>query len=182
MGNDTIQTPTFVVLDRLFWLVWLAFPVLIFLTYRSLSDGNALQAQLPDVDPACVASIPQVANFSVAGKAATFAYYCWQYAIYAVLLAFAHMTIHRCAVGKAFVVDTLRALGVLGAIVVAWPFADLALSNLLAFIVYRTQDVKTFEANYFFDIGPFGVGLLLLTIRTVIAHAIALKQDHDLTI
>ncbi len=182
MFKTDVHSRQFVWLDRLCWLAWLVFPFLIWSTYQSLNDANALQAQLPDIDPNCVKSLPQVPSFSPLGKAATFGYLAAQYVIYAVLLALAHLTIHRCAVGKIFVADTLKTLGIAGAIIVAWPFVDLALGNLHALLLYRTGDLKSFTPNYLFDVAPFGVGLLILTMRAVIRHAIALKQDNDLTI
>ena len=172
----------FVWLDRLFWLVWLAFPVLVWMTYDSLSDPSALQEQLPELGAECAGKVPQVANFSFAGKAVTFAYFSFQYIVYAVLLGFAHVTIHRCATGNVFVANTLKTFGILGAIIVAWPFADLAAANLANYAVHLTGDLQVFTPAYMFDVGPFGIGLLLLTMRTVLEHAIMLKHDSDLTI
>ena len=172
----------FAVLDRLFWLVWLALPVVMWLTYAALLDQSALKAELPEGASNCAELLPQVANFSWGGKASVLAYFLWQYAVYAWLLYLAHSAIHRCAIGQVFVSGTLDTLKLLGIIIVAWPFIDLGASNLLTFALTLTADLKNFSANLLFDVGPFGVGLLILTMRAVLGHAILLKQDHDLTI
>jgi Protein of unknown function (DUF2975) len=167
------------VLDRLFWLIWIGFPVIIWLTYRAVLDQSALRAELP---PSCADAAPQVANFSGAGKTVVAAYFIGQFLFYGILLALAHVTIHRFAKGEVFVSNTLRFLTQLGILVALWPFFDLAASNLLAYGIKATGDMKSFTPNFVFDVGPFGVGLLILTIRSALGRAIQMKQENDLTI
>lgn len=182
MLNFTESPRLFVVLDRLFWLVWLAFPIVIWLNYSAILDQSALTAELPPSESNCAELVPQVANFSINGKAQVLAYFLTQYAVYAWLLYLAHTAIHRCATGRVFVSGTLDTLKLLGIIIVAWPFFDLAASNLLGYALTLTGDLKNYSPNLLFDVGPFGVGLLILTMHAVMGHAIVLKQDHDLTI
>jgi Protein of unknown function (DUF2975) len=172
----------FKLLDRLFWLVWIAFPIVIWQNYTAVLDQSALMAEMPPEASNCAALVPQVANFSGNGKAQVLAYFLTQYVVYAWLLYLAHSAIHRCATGQVFVSGTLKTLKLLGIIIVAWPFFDLAASNLLNYALTLTGDLKQYSPNLLFDVGPFGVGLLILTMRAVLGHAILLKQDHDLTI
>ncbi len=169
-------------LDRLFWLVWLAFPLLIWQTYATVVDQASLAAELPVGAENCAELIPRVANFSMQGKAGFVVYFVAQYVIYALLLWLAHTAIHRCATGKVFVADTLRTLGLLGIIIILWPVYELITGNLLAYALTVTGDMKTFRPDFLFDVGPLAVGLLILAMRVVIGHAITIKQDHDLTI
>jgi Protein of unknown function (DUF2975) len=182
MTNAPANSRWYTLLDRAFWLIWLFFPLLIWMVLRSANDEAALKEQLPNLDPACLAALPQTANFSTAGLWASNGYIVWQLALYAALLFIAHRTVHRCAQGRIFVDDTLKALHAVGMIIIAFPLVDLILINALAFFLVVTGDLPSFTPNFLFDIAPFGVGLLILTMRMVIQHAIALKQDHDLTI
>lgn len=182
MLNFTENPRLFVVLDRLFWLVWVALPIVMWLTYSTVLDQSAVRAELPADASNCADLLPQVALFSRSGKAGVLGYFVFQYAVYAWLLFLAHTAIHRCATGRVFVSGTLDTLKLLGIIIVAWPFADLAASNLLEYALTLTGDLKHYNLNLLFDVGPFGVGLLILTMRAVLGHAIVLKQDHDLTI
>jgi hypothetical protein len=169
-------------LDRFFWVVWVAFPFLIWMTFRSILAENAIITDIGKVSADCAELIPQVGKFSLTGKVFGFAYLASNFAIYAVLLAIAHLTIHRFAQGNIFVANTLRSLGHLGLIIITWPFFDLIASNVTAYAFTLTGDLKIFEPNFLFDVVPFGVGLLILTMRIALQHAISLKQDHDLTI
>jgi Protein of unknown function (DUF2975) len=182
MLNFTENPRLFAVLDRLFWMVWLAFPIIIWLNYSAILDQSALKAELPPSASNCADLVPQVANFSRSGKACVLAYFLAQYSVYAWLLYLAHSAIHRCATGRVFVSGTLDTLKLLGIIIVAWPFFDLAASNLLGYALTLTGDLKSYSPNLLFDVGPFGVGLLILTMHAVLGHAILIKQDHDLTI
>jgi Protein of unknown function (DUF2975) len=182
MPSFTENPRHFKLLDRLFWLVWLAFPIIIWLNYAAVLDQSALMAEMPPQASDCAALVPQVANFSGKGKAQVLAYFLTQYAVYAWLLYLAHSAIHRCATGQVFVAGTLDTLKLLGIIIVAWPFFDLVASNLLSYALTLTGDLKQYSPNLLFDVGPFGVGLLILTMRAVLGHAIVLKQDNDLTI
>ena len=173
----------FKTLDRLFWLVWLAFPVIIWLSYLSVQGQSAdLLAELPPAFAACADALPNITKFSTGGKAAVIVFFLAQFLIYGALLALAHLTIHRFARGQVFVADTLRTLGLLGIIIALWPFFDLLSSNLLGLAVRATGDMKGFAPDFLFDIGPFGVGLLIITLRAALRHAIAMKHDQDLTI
>jgi Protein of unknown function (DUF2975) len=182
MLNFTENPRIFQWLDRFFWLVWLAFPVLLWQTYLTVIDQSTLTDELPTGAEDCAALIPSVANFSAQGKASFVVYFVAQYVIYALLLWLAHTTIHRCAMGKVYVSDTLRTLGFLGVIVILWPVYELVTTNLLSYALTVTGDLKTYRPDFLFDVGPLGVGLLILAMRAVIGHAINIKQDNDLTI
>jgi Protein of unknown function (DUF2975) len=182
MPSSIPRNALFVRLDWLFWLVWLLFLGLIWMTFRSLLDETGVQAQLPDMDLACLQALPLYANYSVTGKSMMILNLLLQFAVYALLLFVAHRTIHRCAAGDVFVADTLKTLGFVGWIILAWPVFDLALTNLTSIVLFETGDLKAFQPSYLFDVGPVGVGLLILSMRLVIDHAIRIKQDHDLTI
>jgi hypothetical protein len=182
MLNSIDNLQFFKQLDRLFWLAWIALPVVMWLTYSSLVDQSVLRAELPPEAAKCADILPQITNFSSAGKAALLVYFLVQYAVYAWLMYLSHSAIHLCATGRAFVSSTLNTLKQLGMIVVVWPFVDLAASNVIKYALTLTGDLKVFHLDFLFDVGTFGVGLLLLTLGAILRHAIRLKQDHDLTI
>jgi Protein of unknown function (DUF2975) len=173
----------FLLLYRFFWLVWLLFLSLIWMVFSSLGQyAAAAYPQLPDLDLACLSALPQYADYSVLGKATVIGNLILQFAVYAALLAVAHWNIYKCSRGEVFVGQTLKTLGFVGWIVLVWPLFDLALTNLTNYAMFVAGDADSFEFGNVFDVGPFGVGLLILSIRLVIEHAISMKQDQDLTI
>jgi Protein of unknown function (DUF2975) len=176
------KTMIFKFLDKFFWIVWVALPVLIWMTFRTVLAENTIVTDIGKVSAACAEMIPQVGNFSTAGKAVAFTYIVSNFLVFGVLLVIAHVTIHRFAQGNVFVANTIRALKHLGLIIVAWPFFDLIATNATSYAFTLTGDLKTFDPNFLFDVAPFGVGLLVLTIHSVLQHAIELQHDQDLTI
>ncbi len=172
----------FKLLDRLFWLIWMAFLVFMWLIIQQTFSESAFISGIADVNAACAELIPQVRNFTSGGKAAVLIFLAAQFLVYALLLAIAHSTIHRFAKGRVFVVNSLSALGQLGLLVTVWPFFDLIASNVLSYVATVTGDIKIFEPTYSLDVVPIGVGMLILTLKAALAQAINLKQDQDLTI
>jgi Protein of unknown function (DUF2975) len=174
--------PLIIWLDRAFWLVWLLFPSLLWLTYRSVADASLIPELYPGIDPTCLEKLPQVPNFTQGGKIATYILVTAQLSMYALMLAFAHLTIHRFAKGRIFVQDTLKTLSLIAWAVIIWPIFDLIASNIWQYVIYRTGDMPSYVPYSALDVAPIGVGLLLLTMRVAIGHAIVMKQDQDLTI
>jgi hypothetical protein len=179
MAVNSIKTNQFIILDRIFWIIWLAFPVTIWLTYGAVMAESPLLADIPEV---CRASIPLVSQFSTVGKFAVASYFLWPFLLYGFLFWLAHRTIRRCMRGDVLVDDILRTLGVIGAVVASWAFIDLVVSNVVNYIIKLTGDVKIFAPEYAFDVGLPALGILILAMRAVIAYAIEVKQDQDLTI
>ncbi len=182
MSNAIRGRNWFKIFDRLFWLVWVGLPIVFYTAYREVFSETAIIEQLIDLPANCIEKLPLVANFSSEGQFLVTMYLIVQFAMYAALLWIAHHAIHGYAKGKIFVASTLKTLGILGVFIMAWPFVDLIMTNLLSYGTTRTGDTKVFSPNYFFDFGPFGVGLLIVTLRLVLSQAIAMKQDNDLTI
>jgi Protein of unknown function (DUF2975) len=169
-------------LDRLFWVAWAAFPVVFWFAYQGSIDRSAISAQFAGLSDECLKALPVLKDFSSTGKSAIAVYFAQQFGFYGLLLWLAHATLHRCATGTVYVDDTLRTLGLLGLTITAFPFVDLLASNVLGYALVRSGDLKEYSPNFLFDVGPFAVGLLLLAMRIVIAHAIAMKRESDLTI
>jgi hypothetical protein len=101
-----------------------------------------------------------------------------QFTVYAVLLAPAHMVIHRCATGQIFVDGMIRILRRIGLIISFWPVIDLCLGNLANWTAYAAGGLAIYEPLLALDLPVVGVGLLLVAMRM----AVALRQDVDLTI
>ncbi len=172
----------FVLLDRALWLAWLALPVIAWLTYQAVMTPSAFMVDLAKISTACADLLPQVEKFSSPGKVAVAIFFVLEFAVYAVILALAHLTIHKFAQGQMFVAGVLRALGQLGLVVSLWPFYSLISENLLNYIATRTGDIRVFQPNYILDVAPLGVGLLIITLWIAFRRAIAMKQENDLTI
>jgi hypothetical protein len=169
----------FIIFDRIFWAIWLAFPVTIWLEYkRELTDTPLIGV----VTESCSSALPVVSDFSTKGKIAVVGFLLLQFVLCAAMFWLAHRTIRRCMRGDVLVADILRTLGFIGAVVFSWPFIQLLVANGMKYTVLLTGDVKIFAPEYAFDVGLPALGILILAMRAVIAYAIEVKQDQDLTI
>jgi hypothetical protein len=65
---------------------------------------------------------------------------------------------------------------------IAFPFADTVLNNIVGFILTLTGDSGLFTTSFLVDIGPIAVGIFVLALMHVLKNAIALKTENDLTI
>lgn len=177
-----MHTRLFVWLDRAFWAVWAIFPVMVWLTLRLVTDQTRLQAELGDAPQGCFAALPIYANLSPLGQTLVLGQIGVDFALLAGMMTIAHRIVRACARDAVFLADTLRAMGWLGGAMVAYAFVELVLGNLLAYALWRSGDLATFEPELLVDFPALAFGLLILTLRLVVRHAIALKRDLDLTI
>lgn len=169
-------------LDRGFWLIWAAFPVLIWVVVRdALAAPATMVAMLPDQE-ACIAQLPNLHTISFWPRAVFWAGISAEFAFYAVLLALAHVVIHRCATGRIFVDGMIRILARIGLIISVWPLVDLAITNLANWALFAGGDVALFQPVLSLDLPVLAVGLLLVAIAHAMRMAVALQQDAELTI
>jgi hypothetical protein len=172
----------FIWLDRGFWLVWAGFPWLVWsVVHGTLTAPDQLAAQLPD-QAACIASLPNVTTLHGWSQVAFWGTFLVENAVYIVLLAHAHLVIHRCARGQVFVAPMITILRRIGAIITGFPVLDLALSNLTNWTLYDMGDTAVFQPSFALDVPVVGVGLLLLAIAYAMRQGVALHRDASLTI
>lgn len=169
-------------LDRAFWLIWAAFPVLIWLVLRDvMAAPERMAALLPD-QASCIAQLPSLATISLLPRVAFWVGVVAEFGVYALLLALAHVVIHRCATGQIFVDGMIRILWRIGMIISVWPVLDLCIANFSNWALYDGGDVATFQPVLALDLPVLGVGLLLVAIAHAMRMAVALQQDAALTI
>lgn len=176
------STSLFRILDRLFWLVWAAFPLMIWLHYQNVMDLEAVAAALPADRRACIDLMPDPGRMSMAGQLIFWCLFTFQLSIYAVLLAPLHLIIHRFKTGRIFVSQTLTTLNWLGIVLIVWPFLDVAVTNFAAARLHAIGDLPVYVPGYVIDVAPIAVGLFLIALRFMLERAIALQAEHDLTI
>lgn len=169
-------------LDRAFWLIWLGFPALVWILVRQVADAAADLAALVPEQAACLQDLPLVTNFSAQGRAAFWALFGFEMCFYVLILALAHVVIHRCATGQAFVAGMVTMLRRIGFLIALYPVVELGLGNLVAAILASTGDVAVFQANFALDLPVVAVGFLLVTMAAAIQMAVRLHQDAELTI
>jgi hypothetical protein len=180
--RDTKAEQLFTWLDRGFWLIWAGFPLLIWaVIHGTLTAPDQLAAQLPD-QAACIASLPNVRTLHLWSQLVFWGSFGVEFALYAVLLAHAHLVIHRCALGQVFVDPMIRVLRRVGLIIAAFPVLDLALGNLTNWVLYAAGDTAVFQPSFALDLPVLGVGLLLLAVAYAMRQAVALHRDATLTI
>jgi hypothetical protein len=172
----------FVWLTRLFWAVWVAYPLFVWQSVRDILQAktNTL-AVAPDL-AGCLDNAPFVTSFSTPGQWAFWLAFAVQVAIFAGLLALAHRVIASCARGEMFVAPLVAALWRIGAVIAAFPLIDLGLSNLTGWILSRTGDTAAYVPDLAFDLPVFGVGLLMLALARAMREALGLHREAALTI
>lgn len=180
--HETKSERLFTWLDRGFWLIWAGFPLLIWaVVHGTLTAPDQLTAQLPD-QAACIASLPNVHTLHIGSKLVFWGTFAVEFALYAVLLAHAHLVVHRCARGQVFVDGMIIILRRIGVIITAFPLLDLFLANLLAATLHATGDVAVFQPSFALDVPVMGVGLLLLAMAHAMRQGVTLQRDAALTI
>lgn len=169
-------------LDRLFWLVWLGLPLMVWLSLAAAADPAALAAQLPAELAQCARLIPQPEQMSGLGKVLYWFLLGYQLSIYVVLLAALHRVVHRFAQGRLYAAETLSIVGWLGVVLVAWPFTETAVTGLVAYGLKALGDIPILVPSLAVDIAPITVGLFLIALRSVLTHAMAIEAENELTI
>lgn len=169
-------------LDRVLWGIWAALPVMLWAAYNaSIEAGLPSSGMSPD-QIRCLSILPSVVNLSPAGNAIYWSFFVFDSSIYVVLLAILHRLVRRMARGDLLVPPMLADLGTMGVVLIVWPFLETAVRNIVELLWIRTGDLPSWTADYFVDVGPIAVGVFLMALRGVLAHAIALKAEHDLTV
>jgi hypothetical protein len=171
----------FRLIDKAFWLVWLGFPVMILV---SITHNNRSQVAktIPADRAQCLDLMPDPATMSATGKVIYWGLFAFELSIYVVLLATLHVIIHRFASGRIYVRETLQSLSWIGAVLIVWPFLDVVVPDLAAYVLHQRGDITYFAPTYVVDVGPIAVGVFLFAFRTMLEHAMAMKSEHDLTI
>jgi hypothetical protein len=172
----------FLMLDKAFWLIWLGFPILIWLIVTEVLDAPSRLVDLAPDQVACIDALPMVVNFSAIGQAAFWVSLAFELAANALLLGLAHRVIHRCATGRVFVAEMIGTLRLIGWIIALWPMADLILSNATLAVFTAMGDIAAYQPNFALDLPVLGVGLLLITMAAAMRMAVRLHDDAALTI
>lgn len=170
-------------LDIAFWVLWLAFPVMIWIAYQHASDpASALESLKPELAN-CSEILPRPGQMSAQGKAIYWTLFVFQLSIYAVLLWVLHRIVHRFAGEKVFVDETLASVQLMGIILLVWPFLDVAVNNAAVYALKSLGDLPHIKSpGFMIDIAPLAVGVFLIAVKYVLEQGIALKSENDLTI
>lgn len=169
-------------LDRLFWLIWLAYPPTIWIDVRDTLDGSGIRSLMKSDPAGCFESLPILANFSLPGKALYWCLYASTHVFFVAMLIVVHLAIKRFAKGRIFVLKTLESVRSLGLLIVVWGIYQTASANLVMYGLYLTGDVRNFHPDYLVDIPTLAVGGFILTFKFILERAILLQEDVDLTI
>jgi hypothetical protein len=170
-------------LDLAFWMIWAAFPVVIWLAIRANTTASAsIAASLSPEQAKCAGIVSNPLDMSRQGQLLFWALFSFQLSFFAVLIGILHRMVYRFARGRIFVSETLQGVWWMGIILVIWPFIDLATSNAVAYALHEIGDIKFFLPSYNLDIGTIAGGVFLMALKFVIEHAILLQSENELTI
>ncbi len=176
------ETRWFIIMDKLFWVLWVLLPVTAIGLLWIVNDPNSYNAGLTAEQSTCMANLPLPPNYSMTGKLALGSIVAFSFVFYAVIMGILHRMIRRFAKGNQFDQHTLKSMQWFGIILIAFPFADMLLTYIVGFILKQTGDAGLYSMSYFLDIGPIAVGIFVLALMHVLKNAIALKTENDLTI
>jgi hypothetical protein len=182
MAKARAEKPRFRLMERLFRLVWVAFPLYVgFQVWQVLTLPN----KLANLDPklaACMQQLPLVPHFSLGGKVVYWIAFTMEMSVYFALLLLAHRVLARAARGQIFIPELASTLKTIALIITLLPLFDLVLQNALLAILAGLGDMPFYSPSFDFDVTIFGVGLLMLTISSAMREAVRLREDADLTI
>lgn len=168
--------------DRAFWVLWMLFPVAIWLIADDILSAADRYARMAPDQAACAASLPSVGNFSTLGQAAFWLAFAAEFAVYALLMFLAHRVIRRCARGRVLVAEMIAQLRLIGLVVASWPIADLVIGNGLMAFLASIGDMPGFAPALAPDVTVLGFGLLMFVMAQAMAQAVRLREEADLTI
>jgi len=169
-------------LNRLFWLVWLAYPVTVWLSVHSMLDIATLRDLMKSNPAGCMESLPILANFSLNGQILYWVLFATAHGFFVAMLVVVHLAIRRFARGHLFVLKTLASFRQLGFLIVGWAVYQCVFNNLVAYGLFLTGDVQNFRPDYSIDLPTLAVGVFILTFKFILERAIMLQEDVDLTI
>jgi hypothetical protein len=172
----------FRLLDRGFWLIWLAFPLFIWSAVAAILAAPEITKELVGDDPVCLAGVPMLDKFTLTSQIAYWSVTAIEVSVYAAILFLVHRVIHRCASGQVFVQPMIRFLRRIGWIISIWPVVAQILYNLLAWLFYAQGDMPAAYWITWPDLPAMGVGLLLVTLSYAMDMAVQMHDEAQLTV
>lgn len=173
MKSDTV---IFSRLNKAFWMVWGAVPLIVGIRIYFLFTTAYFNA-----DGVVCGGIP-ILKFSLLGKILASAFLGLNVILYIFLLAYMHILIRRFRRGRLFVDGTLKYMKRIALLLLAWPFLRTALFNITSYMLFILHDASYWKPHYSLDLSLIAAGLVILALRLVISHAIELHQDTQYTV
>ena len=171
----------FLLLDKLFWVLWIAFPIMFLTLAYFIADPATYTTGLTDAQIACFGSTPIPTNYSFSGKLLFWSIFVVQFVFYGTLFYILHLTIHRFAKGDIFDFHTLRRMHILGVILIGFPIFTFVQSAIVSYGLLYTDKIDSGSLEIL-DVGPIAVGIFIIAIKLVLQNAMSLKTENDLTI
>lgn len=163
-------------IERGFWLLWALAPILLALSvhytwsypYSLALDGNGR-------------TIP-VSAFSFPGQLLVAIDLFINTGICIALVVSMHRLVRCFARGDMLISATLQTMNTIAWLLLAYAILGVPLYNLNLYLLYRWGDIPAWHPVYFIDVMGLAFALTLFALRTLIRHAIRLKEDVDLTV
>ena len=171
------MTGLFRLIDRLFWLVWLCYPIVFF---RDLQSGGFEQLGTPP--EICRPWLLDYAALGPRDVALLWANRGAQFVVWGIGLGLGHWVIHRAARGRVLVAEIVWPVQALGLVLLIWPVAGLVLDNLVVWSIASTIPGQDYAPIWLPDTVAMGFGLFTLVIARVLRQAVELARETELTI
>jgi hypothetical protein len=163
-------------IERGFWLLWALAPILLALSVHYL--WSYPYSLVVDVDGR---TIP-VSAFSFRGQLLVAMELFVNAGICIAVVVCMHRLV-RCFVrGDMLISATLQTMNTIAWLLLAYAILGIPLYNLNVYLLYRWGDLPAWQPVYFIDVMGLAFALTLFALRTLIRHAIRLKEDVDLTV
>lgn len=163
-------------LNKAFWMIWGAVPFIVGIRIYFLFTTAYF-----NVDGGICGGIP-IMEFSMLGKILASAFLGLNLILYIFLLAYMHILIRQFRHGSLFVDGTLKYMGRIAFLLLAWPFFRTALFNITSYILFILHDASEWKLQYGLDLSLVAAGMVILALRLVMSHAIKLHQDAQYTV
>ena len=163
-------------IERGFWLLWAIAPILLLLCIHYAWS----YAYAPPIDGEA-GTIP-VSSYSFRGQLLVAIDMFINVAICVTLVTLMHRLVRRFARGEMLISATLRTMNNIAWLMLIYALMEIPFYNLNIYLLYSWGDLTTWQPVYFIDVMGLAFALTLFALRTLISHAIRLKEDVDLTV
>ncbi len=160
-----------------FWVLWLISPFLL-----SMAIYYIWFVYPYEVPAAGASASAMVTSFSALGQALVALELAVNAGFYIGMVALMHSLVRRFARGEMLLSATLSTMQRIAWLFLVYGIIGTPLYNGVMYLLHQLGDLQEWDPSFFIDVLSIAIALMMFALRVLIAHAITIKEDHDLTV
>jgi hypothetical protein len=185
VSHTQLDRNQFRTLDRMFWLLWMFWGMLLLVLsvvlWFVLNPATAPEG-LSTTDVICIGDAALLSSLSAFGKAIYGLLFASSFIFYSACFAILHRSIRSFREGYLFDQRMMNSLKWLGIALVVFPFVQCLFEIGVVEFLQRYEDVKLTSTGSVINVEATAFGLFVLALRKVLQHGLVIKSENDLTI